>query len=340
MRTYRLSELAALVGAELVGDPDYSICTLATLQSATSQEISFIANPAYKKYLTTTQAGAVIINPALSDDYSGNKLVVVNPYIAYATLSAVFDVTRIAERGIHSTAVIPSSCQLGEDVSVGPHVTFGEGVVLGDRVTIGAGCFIGDDTVIGDDGVLMPNVTIYHGVTIGSQCRIHSGAVIGADGFGFAPINGQWKKIHQLGGVVIGNRVEIGASTCIDRGALDDTRIADDVIIDNLVQIAHNVSIGKGTAIAAKSGIAGSTSIGEYCTLAGAVGVAGHLTITDRVHVNAMSLVTGSITESGSYSGGTGLGPTKEWRKNAARFKQLDKLAVRLIKLERDLRDE
>jgi UDP-3-O-[3-hydroxymyristoyl] glucosamine N-acyltransferase len=201
---------------------------------------------------------------------------------------------------------------------------------------VGAGCYIGDDVEIGEATELKPNVTIYQAVQIGQGCLIHSGSVIGADGFGFAPTAQGWLKIHQLGSVIIGNKVEIGANSCIDRGALDNTIIEDGVIIDNLVQIAHNVKIGRNTAIAGHTAIAGSTTIGSQCTIAGAVGIVGHLQIADKVHITAMSLVTSSITEPGSYSSGTAMSNTKDWRKNAARFRQLDELANRLQKLERE----
>lgn len=336
MRTYLLSELAELLGADLVGDPQYKISALATLQTAGSSDLTFIANPAYKKYLATTNAGAVIIHPDLQDEFLGNKLIVKKPYVTYARCSQLFLALRPPFAGVHHTAVIGSNCVVGNNVSIGANAVIGESVTLGDDVVIGPGSYIGDDSIIGSRSIIAANTTVYHGISIGSDCRLHSGCVIGADGFGFAPDAGDWVKIHQLGGVIIGNKVEIGAGTCIDRGALDNTIIADNVIIDNQVQIAHNVSIGKGTAIAAQTGIAGSTSIGEYCTIAGAVGIVGHLTIADKVHVTAMSLVTGSITESGSYSSGTALGPTREWRKNAARFRQLDKLATRLIRLDRN----
>lgn len=336
LRTFSLAELAALLDAELIGDAKQEISALATLQKATASDLTFIANPAYKKYLQTTRAGAVLVQPDWVEGFEGNKLVVKKPYLAYAMATKFFNTQRPPFTGIHPTAVIGEGCVLGADVSVGANAVLGAGAVLGEGAVIGAGCYIGDDSVVGSNTVLAANVSVYHGVTIGSDCRIHSGTVIGADGFGFAPDAGKWVKIYQLGGVVIGNNVEIGACTCIDRGALDNTHIADDVIIDNQVQIAHNVSIGRGTAIAGQAGIAGSTTIGEYCTIAGSVGISGHLTIADRVHITAMSLVSGSITESGSYSSGTALAPTKEWRKNAARFRQLDKLATRLIKLDRN----
>ena len=334
-RSYLLAELAQLLGAELRGNAEQEICALATLQSASSTDLSFIANPAYKKYLSATNAGALLINAELADDFVGNKLVVNNPYLAYARLSAIFEFLRAPHFGIHPTAVIGTDCTLAEKISVGANAVIGDGVTLADGVIIGAGCYVGNDSVLGANTRLAANVSIYHGVSIGANCMLHSGCVIGADGFGFAPDASGWVKIHQLGGVRIGNKVEIGACTCIDRGALDDTFIDDGAIIDNQVQIGHNVRIGKNTAIAAHTAIAGSTTIGAGCTIAGAVAIAGHLTLADKVHITGKSMVSASISEPGSYSSGTPLAPTKDWRKNAARFRQLDALAARLIKLER-----
>ena len=334
-RSYLLAELAQLLGAELRGNAEQEISALATLQSAGSADISFIANPAYKKYLSSTQAGAVLINADLADEFAGNKLVVKNPYVAYARLSAIFEFLRAPYSGIHPTAVVGADCILGEKVSIGANAVIGDGVTLADGVIVGSGCYVGNDSVIGANTRLAANVSIYHGVSIGTDCMLHSGCVIGADGFGFAPDASGWVKIHQLGGVQIGDKVEIGACTCIDRGALDDTFIDDGVIIDNQVQIGHNVRIGKNTAIAAHTAIAGSTTIGAACTIAGAVAIAGHLTLADKVHITGKSMVSASISEPGSYSSGTPLAPTKDWRRNAARFRQLDALAARLIKLER-----
>lgn len=334
-RSYLLAELAQLLGAELRGNAEQEISALATLQSAGSTDLSFIANPAYKKYLSSTNAGALLINADLANDFAGNKLVVKNPYVAYARLSAIFEFLRAPYSGIHPTAVVGADCVLGNNISIGASAVIGDGVVLGDGVIIGPGCYIGNDSVVGANTRLAANVSIYHGVYIGADCMLHSGSVIGADGFGFAPDASGWVKIHQLGGVRIGNKVEIGACTCIDRGALDDTCIDDGAIIDNQVQIGHNVRIGTNTAIAAHTAIAGSTTIGADCTIAGAVAIAGHLTLADKVHITGKSMVSASIAESGSYSSGTPLAPTKDWRKNAARFRQLDSLATRLIKLER-----
>jgi UDP-3-O-[3-hydroxymyristoyl] glucosamine N-acyltransferase len=340
-RVYTLAELAQLIEADLQsahvqGNGQQEISALASLQHAKATELSFIANPLYKKYLSTTRAGALLIKPEMAVDFSGNKLLVKNPYLAYAHLSKYFDVSHNDEIAIHTTAVIGKDVVLGQRVSVGANAVIADGVELADDVVIGAGSFVGADSKIGARTRLTANVTVYHGVSIGTDCLLHSGCVIGADGFGFAPDTAGWIKIHQLGGVVIGNRVEVGACTCIDRGALDDTQISDGVIIDNLVQIAHNVSIGVNTAIAAQTAIAGSTKIGNSCIIAGEVAIVGHLTIVDHVHLTARSFVTASITEPGSYSSSTPLAPTAEWRKNAARFRQLDSLARRLMKLEKN----
>lgn len=334
-RSYLLAELAQLLGAELRGDAEQEISALATLQSAGTADLSFIANPAYKKYLSSTQAGAVLINTDLADEFAGNKLVVKNPYVAYAHLSAIFEFLREPYSGVHPTAVVGADCILGERISIGANAVIGDGVTLANGVIVGPGCYIGNDSEVGANTRLAANVSIYHGVSVGADCMLHSGCVIGADGFGFAPDPSGWIKIHQLGGVRIGNKVEIGACTCIDRGALDDTYIDDGAIIDNQVQIGHNVRIGKNTAIAAHTAIAGSTTIGASCTIAGAVAIAGHLTLADKVHITGKSMVSASISDPGSYSSGTPLAPTKDWRKNAARFRQLDALATRLIKLER-----
>lgn len=334
MRSYTLREIARHINAELHGDENHQVNGIASLQTATSSHLSFIANPVYKKYLSSTSAGAVLINPALINEYSGNKLIVAKPYLAYARVSELFSSMPVQTPGVHVSAVIGESVVIGRNVSIGPKVVIGDHVVLHDDVVIGAGCVIGESTEIGSGTELRANVTLYHGIKIGAGCLLHSGCVIGADGFGFAPVDGAWLKIHQLGGVIVGNKVEIGANTCIDRGALDDTVIEDGVIIDNLVQIAHNVKIGRNTAIAGHTAIAGSTVIGKQCTIAGAVGIVGHLEIADKVHITAMTLVTSSITESGSYSSGTAMSDTREWRKNAARFRQLDDLAKRLQKLE------
>ena len=337
---FTLAELAEYLNADIVGDATFKIHGLAALSAAGPDDLSFITNANYLKSLEVSSVGALIVTDALADHFSGHKLIVPNPYLAFAIISKLFDKSVSQAQGVHPSAVIGENCQIGERVSIGAHCVIGNNVVLGDDVQIGPGTCIGDDCIIGARTKTSANVSIYRGVTIGDDCLFHSSCVIGADGFGFAPSPTGWVKIHQLGGVVIGNKVEIGANTCIDRGALDDTVIGDGVIIDNLVQIAHNCRIGKYTAIAGHTGIAGSTTIGERCTIAGAVGIVGHIEIANDVHIQARAMVSHSIKEAGSYSSGTPVSTTREWRKNAARFRQLDALATRLIKLERKLSAE
>jgi UDP-3-O-[3-hydroxymyristoyl] glucosamine N-acyltransferase len=337
-KSYSLAELAQYIEAELVGDPDYQVSAFASLQTAQAHEISFIASPAYAKYLASCGAGAVILNQEQAAQFNGNKLILANPYVGYARLTRLFDHSRTEVVGIHPSAVIGERVVLGKDVSIAANAVIGTGVTLGDGVVVGPGVSIGDDTSIGSRTRLMANVTIYHGISIGTDCIIHSGAVIGADGFGFAPNGKEWVKIHQLGSVIIGNRVEIGACTTVDRGALGNTVLDDGVILDNLVHIAHNVRLGKNCAMAATSAIAGSTVVGENVTFAGGVGVVGHIDIGDNIHFTGMTMVSASISEPGSYSSGTPISSTKEWRKNAVRFRQLDAIATRLSRLEKDVK--
>ena len=336
---YSLRQLAEILGANLVGAQgceSVQVSGLASLQSAVSGQLTFLSKPAFAPLLETTCASAVIVSETLHTSASVPLLKVKNPYFAYAQASAMFANKPVLPAGIHPAAIVDPTATIAASVSLGPHVVIEANVIVGEGTVIEAGSVIGANTIIGKHCHINRNVTIYHNICLGDRVIIHSAAVIGADGFGFAPKpGGGWQKIHQLGAVRIGSDVEIGANTTIDRGAIDDTVIADGVIIDNQVQIAHNVHIGKNTAIAACTGIAGSTHIGANCTIAGAVGIVGHLTIVDNVHITAMSLVTGSISEAGSYSGGTGLSATAEWRRNAVRFNQLDSIAKRLNELEK-----
>lgn len=334
---WTLQALSDRLGAVVEGDGHCEIVGINTLQQAQAGELSFLANPGYQRFLSSTSAAAVILKPDQASLYSGNKLLTDNPYLAYAKLSKLFDPAPMSIAGIHPSAVVDDSAQIGDGASIGANASISAGVVIGANTHIGAGCHVGENTVIGESSRLYANVTLYHGVSLGNQVTLHSGAVIGADGFGFAPSSEGWIKIHQIGGVVIGDRVEIGAGTTIDRGALDDTVIGNGVIIDNKVQIAHNVKIGENTAIAGCTGIAGSTTIGRNCTIAGAASIIGHLQIADGVHISVDTLVNKSITEPGSYSSGTVAAPTKLWRKNAVRFGQLDKIATRLSALEKQI---
>ncbi|MEC9484085.1 MAG: UDP-3-O-(3-hydroxymyristoyl)glucosamine N-acyltransferase, partial [Halomonas sp.] len=293
-----LAELAERLGATLVGDGERRVSGLATLSDAGPDDISFLANKAYLKHLAETHAAAVLIHPAHAEDCPTARLELDNPYLGYAQLSRLFDpLAARASTGVHETASVAEDAVLGRNVDIGPQAVIESGVVLGDDVIVGPGSVVGCDSVIGDGSLLHANVTVYHGVVIGKRAILHSGCVIGADGFGFAHDGQAWHKIAQLGGVVLGDDVEVGSCTSIDRGALGDTLIGSDVKIDSQVQIAHNVQVGDHTALAGCVGIAGSTRVGRHCMLGGGVGLAGHLTICDGVQVTGMSLVTNSITE-------------------------------------------
>lgn len=332
---FPLSELVQRLGAELKGSGDIMISGLAALPEAREGDISFLSNSGYQAILESSQASAVVVRQQDASMVSCAAVIVDDPYLAYARLSQWFDNRPVPDATVHPSASVDPSARLGGQVSVAANAVIGKNVVIGDETEVGAGCFIGDNTVIGSHGVLNPNATVFHNVVIGDRVRILSGAVIGGDGFGYAPDNGRWERIAQLGGVVIGNDVSIGANTCVDRGALGDTIIEDNVILDNLIQIAHNVKVGSGTAMAGCVGIAGSTEVGKNCMLAGGVGLAGHLKLTDGVQIMGMTLVTNSIDEPGVYASGMPHLPVKQWRRNATRFKQLDALAKRLQKLEK-----
>lgn len=326
-----LSAIASVVGAEWQGE-DRNVAGMAPLDQAGPDHLSFLMpgrTPA-------TNAGVLLLREQDQGDYAGICLFVDNPYLAFAKASALFDVPWHTQSGIHPSAQVDPTAILGEGVQLDA------GVVVGGGTHIGAGCFVGANSVIGPQVEMgagchiAPQVVLYRGVTLGTDVRIHSGAIIGADGFGNAQGPNGWQKIHQLGGVRIGDRVEIGANTTIDRGALADTIVEDGVKIDNQVMVAHNCSIGENTAIAACVGMAGSTRIGKNCTVAGAAGFTGHLQVCDNVHIGAMTLVAGDIRTAGTYAGGVqGARPMGDWKRNVARFNQLDQLAKRLIALEK-----
>ncbi|WP_415902051.1 UDP-3-O-(3-hydroxymyristoyl)glucosamine N-acyltransferase [Neptuniibacter sp. QD29_5] len=331
---YTLQQLADFLSAELHGDGDFKVSALSTLEKAGSSDLSFIANSKYQKYLSDTQAGAILMAPSDVGLFKGNALVIDNPYLAYARVSQLFVLSSESAKGIAASVIIAESAKIAETASIAQGVVIGERVVVDEGVIIGPNTVVGDDCFIGAESVLKPNVTLYPDVHVGRYCLIHSGAVLGADGFGFANDEGDWVKIAQLGGVRLGNNVEVGAGTTIDRGALEHTVISDGVILDNQIQIAHNVTIGEKTAIAGCTAVAGSTKIGAGCTIAGACGITGHLNIAAGSHITAMSLVTKSIIEPGVYSSGTGMLPHKQWKKNVVRFRQLDELARRIKSVE------
>ncbi len=337
--TFTLQHIADQVGAvlsvELQGDPDTRISGLNTLADASAGDLSFLANPSYAKALESTNASAVIMHPSMVEKHSGAALLVDNPYLAYALVSKIFDRAPAVTPGIHPSAVIADTAELHSSVSIAANAVIGERVKLGANSYVGPGTSIGDDTVIGANAWLAANVSIYHGVSIGDQVRIHSGAVIGADGFGFAPKPGGWQKIYQIGGVVIGDNVEIGACATIDRGALADTIVESGVIIDDHVMIAHNVKIGENTAMAGFAAVSGSTTIGKNCILAGRAGTVGHITVCDGVQLYQGTALTHSVHEPGTYAQGTQTTSLKQWQKNAVRFNQLDDMARRLRRLEK-----
>ena len=341
LRSISLAEIAEKIGATLVtrletNDDQLPVSGISTLELATANEVTFLANPSYRKQLATTQAAAVILHPDLQDESPVSVLVMNNPYMGFAKLSQLFDNLPEQPAAIHPSAIIADSSVLADDVSIAANVVIGEHVHVGAGTRIGANSVISDHSIIGDNCILHANVVMYHDVVIGNQCILHSGSVLGADGFGFAPDAGNWIKIAQLGGVRIGNQVEIGANTTVDRGALGNTQIGNGVKLDNQVMIAHNVVIGDNCAMAATSGIAGSTTLGKNCTVSGGVGISGHLELAAGVHITAMTLVSKSIKEPGAYSSGTAMMPANDWRKSATRFRQLDDMARRLKKLEKN----
>ncbi len=338
---YTLEEIANHIGATVHGDNKLMVDSLATLENATSTQVAFLSNNKYRQQLAVTNAGVVILNEDALADCPTNALVMANPYLGYAKVAQLLDSTPKPAEGIHPSAIIANNAVIGRNVAIGACAVIEEDVILADDVIIGAGCFIGKGAKIGKRTKLWANVSVYHQVNIGQDCLIQANTVIGSDGFGYAPAphnnEGYWHKIPQLGAVIIGDRVEIGASTTIDRGALDDTIIHDGVILDNQIQIAHNVEIGENTAMAACSVIAGSTVVGKHCTIAGLVGINGHINITDGCVFTGMAMVTKSIKESGVYSSGVPVATNKEWNKTNARVKRLDSLFSRVKQLEKEL---
>lgn len=330
-----LSEIVARLGGELVGE-NVSVGRVAPLESAEAGEISFLANPKYRKQLDSTAASALIVSPALAEAASAYPLIVTpDPYLYFAKLTQWFHPQPAAVPGVHASAVVGEGSTIGASSEVREHVSIGRNVVIGERCRLLPGVVIGDNVVIGDDVTLQANVTVYHGCELGSRVTIHSGAVIGADGFGYAPSREGWVKIPQTGRVLIGDDVEIGANTCIDRGAMDDTVISRGAIIDNQVQVGHNVKIGEGTAIAACTGISGSTKIGARCTIGGAAMLVGHIEIADKTHIGGGTLVSKSIKQPDNYASSYPFSTHKEWVSNAVHLRHLDDLVKRIKQLER-----
>lgn len=338
MHELTLQQLADAIGAKVDGDGSLIITAVATLASAIPGQIAFLANAKYRSQLDTTRASAVIVAPDIEVPAGIAAVRTKNPYAGFAKVAQLLDTTPKAASGIHPSAQIHPTAKLGDGVSVGANAVIAENVVLDDGVTIGVGCYVGPGTQIGAHTQLWQHVVVYHDCVIGAHCLIHSGSIIGADGFGWANEGGKWIKIPQLGRVVIGDRVDIGASTTIDRGALDDTVIANGVIIDNQCQIAHNVFIDEDTAIAGCTVLAGSCRIGKRCLIGGATAINGHISICDDVQISGFSMVIKEITEPGAYASGIPAAPQREWRRNGARYRQLDDLFQRVKTIEKKLK--
>ena len=333
-----LEEIVSRLGGELIGDTRVIIRQVATLEQAAPDTIAFLANERYLKQLKATSAGAVIVGEQLRKSLDIPHIVTANPYAYFARVSALFNPPTIVAPTRHGSAVIHPGAILGDSVYVAPHAVIEDGARIGAGCSIGVGAYIGSGTEIGEGSTLHPNVTIYHGCRLGSRAIVHAGVVIGADGFGIAMDIDRWIKVPQIGKVRIGNDVEIGANTTIDRGAIDDTIIEDGVKLDNQIQIGHNVHIGAHTAIAACVGIAGSSRIGRFCRIGGASGIAGHLNIADNVEISAHTLVTKSITEAGTYTGAYPFERNRDWRRNAASLRSLGELTARVRALEQELK--
>lgn len=337
MSTISIGELAERFGCELRGDADVQVSGVATLSDAGSASIAFLANPLYASQLATTAAAAVIVHPDAAEHCPVAALIAKDPYLVYAQIAAELYPLATLTPGIHANATVDPAATVPDSCEVGPGAVIEAGVTLGEGVLVGPNSFIGRDTAVGSYSRLVVNVSVYHGVTIGERCLFHAGAVIGADGFGIAKQpDSSWLKVPQVGGVTIGNDVEIGANSAVDRGAIEDTVLANGVKVDNLIQIAHNVRIGEHTALAGQSGVAGSTTIGARCLIGGKATINGHITICDDVAVTGAAGITHSIKKPGIYSGGiVPMDDAASHRKNSVRFKQLDKMARTIKKLER-----
>ena len=331
----QLTEIVARLGGSLEGDGSVVVTQVGTLASAGAGQIAFLTNPKYRQQLQSTRAAAVIVPPQFASDTSLPRIVHQNAYAYYARVVALLNPQGLRTAGVHPSAVVDS--KVPSSASIGANVVIGADVVIGENVTVSPGCVIGDGVSIGDDSLLYPNSVIYHHCVIGRRAVIQAGAVIGSDGFGFAKEGECWIKIPQIGSVIIGDDVEVGANTSIDRGALDNTVIGNGVKLDNQIQIAHNVVIGDHSALAGCVGVAGSTKIGRRCTVGGAGMIIGHLDIADDVHISAGTMVTKSLHKPGQYTSIFPLEAHEDWLHNAAQIKRLAKLAERVSELEKKL---
>ena len=336
--TATLGEIAATCDAELRGDPAYRITNVASLHNASSGDLTFYANKRYKDDLEATRAGAVMLAEADASACPTASLITDNPYLAYAKAARFLNPAPKFAPGIHPSAVIEAGADIAAGVFIGANTVIGRNAVVGARTYIGPACVVDADVKIGSDCHIHSRVSLMERVEIGKRVLVHPGVVIGADGYGIANDSGRWLKIPQLGSVLIGDDVEIGANTTIDRGAIENTVIEAGVKIDNQVQIGHNVRVGEHTAIAGAAVVAGSVTIGRRCMIGGASAITGHIEIADDVVLTGMSGVSNSITQSGVYSSGVPVTDNVTWRKNMVRFKRLDELARRVSALEKLLK--
>lgn len=336
---YSLAELAGSCGGQVRGDANVRVHAVATLEHAGLGSITFLSNPHYRRYLAGTRASAVILAPHDADACPVPALVVENPYLAYARVAAMLTPVSPILRGTDSAARVHPSAEVADSAWIGAGAVIEQGAVIGPGANIGPNCVVMRDAYVGENTRLVASITLAEHVRIGKRTLIHPGAVIGADGFGIARDGERWVKVPQLGSVIIGDDVEIGANTTIDRGALEDTLVSDGVKMDNQIQIGHNVCIGEHTAIAGCVAIAGSARIGKRCMIGGAAGIVGHIEIADDVTITAMTLVSHSIFEPGVYSGSAPMDRAAQWRKNSVRFRQLDEMARRLNRIERKMKD-
>lgn len=334
-----LGDIAEHIDAKLIGNAELLIQDVATLGQALPGTLSFLSHKKYQCYLATTKATAVILSEADAAACPTAALIHSKPYLAYAKAVKLLHPLDPITAGIHPTAVVDATAQVHESAHIGPLAVIGANVKIGARVLIGPACIIGPDCQIGLESRLLARVTLCHGTLIGCRVIIQPGAVLGSDGFGFARENNKWLRIPQIGRVIVGNDVEIGANTTIDRGSLEETIIADGAILDNLIQIGHNVHIGQHTAVVACTGISGSTKIGQNCLVGGDVGIAGHLKIGDGVHLAAGSKVTRDLPNPGNYGGVLPVDVDPLWRRNIARLRHLDELVRRVKKMEHQLGD-
>ncbi|WP_434516089.1 UDP-3-O-(3-hydroxymyristoyl)glucosamine N-acyltransferase [Dechloromonas sp. ARDL1] len=336
--SFTLAEIAARLGGDVLGDAQTRIDQVASVGNAEAGDITFLSNPKFRNQLASCKASAVILRADAVDDFGGARIVTANPYAYYARVATLLNPYRAGFSGVHSSVIAESP--IPQSASLGPNVVIGKGVTLGEDVVLGAGCVVGDGVSIGDGTVFHPRVTVYEQCQVGARCIVHSGAVIGSDGFGFAPDGQDWVKIPQIGRVRVGNDVEIGANTTIDRGAIDDTVIDDGCKLDNLVHIGHNCVIGRNSVLAGCVGVAGSTVFGEHCIVGGAGMISGHLNIVSGTTISGGSTLMKSIAKPGVYTSVFPIDTHEEWLRNASHLRRLSKLADRISDLEKKLKQK